>query len=252
MTIENKNYFELCNEILSELYFEEVDTFDELEEIEEGKRVKRELNRALTFICNKEEGAWQFREETDVLVPTVGVRKYDKPNGYLRYLKYPKSNLILNYIDDHKYTPGYVTGMPVSYWMDNTNIRLYPIPDRTYNDNEIHIHYYTYNYAKDCCGFGKPVMVCATDVPIIPNNHRDILIWKVCMDWRANLGDPKTQYYKTQYKTAYRNMLADCRQSEDFPNGLHLADTDRSFAQQLLDNLSNPYTIPRPTNEGNI
>lgn len=250
MCINDRNYFELCNEILSELYYEEVETFEELNDISEGKRVKKELNRALTFICNKEEEAWEFREQTDILIPTENVSEYDKPNGFVRYLKYPRSNLILNYLVEHKYTPSYTTGMPVSYWMDNTKIRLYPIPNTTYNDNEIHVHYYTYDYAKDCCGFGKPVMTCETDTPIIPNNHRDILIWKVCMDWRANLADPKTQYYQEQYKEAYKNLLMDCRQTEDYPNGLHIGDTGRTFAQQLLDNLNNPYTIPRPTNEG--
>ena len=46
----DRNYFELCNDILGELYFDEVDTFDELEDIEEGRRAKRELNKALNFI----------------------------------------------------------------------------------------------------------------------------------------------------------------------------------------------------------
>ena len=31
----DRNYFELCNDVLGELYFDEVDTFDELEDIEE-------------------------------------------------------------------------------------------------------------------------------------------------------------------------------------------------------------------------
>ena len=41
MSIDNRNFFELCNEILDELYYEEVETFDELQEIQEGRRVKR-------------------------------------------------------------------------------------------------------------------------------------------------------------------------------------------------------------------
>lgn len=251
MCINNKNYFELCNEILSELYYEEVENFEDLDTIEEGKRVKKELNRALTFICNSEDGAWQFKETDDILIPLEGVSQYKKPKGYIRYLKYPKSNLILNYIDDHKYVPSYTTGMPVSYWMDGEKIRLFPIPDRTYNDNEIHVHMYTNEYARDCCGVLKPVMVCATDTPIIPNSHRDILIYKVCMDWRANLADNKTQYYQKMYKAAYRNMLADMRQSDDYPDGLHIGDADSSFAQQLLNIMDNPYTIPRPNTRGN-
>lgn len=250
MCIEDRNYFELCNEILSELYYEEVETFDELDDISEGKRVKKELNRALTEICNREQGAWQFRERDTILIPTENVSEYDKPRGYLRYLKYPKSNLVLNYLEDHRYVPSYTTGMPVSYWMDGEKIRLFPVPDHTYNENEIHVHTYTYDYATDCCGFGKPVMTYETDTPIIPNQHRDVLIYKVCADWRANLGDPKTQFYREQYLTAYRSMLMDCRQTEDYPNGLHIDGYNPTFAEQLLDIMNNPYTIPRGNNEG--
>lgn len=76
MSIDNKNFFELCNEILEELYFEPVDDFYELDERGEGRRVKRLLNRALTFICNKEQGNWTFREVDADLVPTRGIKHY--------------------------------------------------------------------------------------------------------------------------------------------------------------------------------
>lgn len=244
MSICDKNYFELCNEVLSELYFEEVTTFDELEDIAEGRRVKKELNRALTFICNKEDGAWQFRDVEEVIIPTENISHYNRPNGYIEYIKYPKNNLILTYLDSHRYAVEYDTGRPVSYWISDGKIRLYPIPDRTYNEDPLEIHYLTNNFAKDCCGIGKPVMVYETDTPIIPNNHRDILIWKVCMDWRANLGDPKTQFYQQQYKEALRNMLADCRFTDDLPNGLHIGDGYTSIKDRMLDIFYNPWTIP--------
>ena len=67
MSIDNRNFLELCNEILDELYYEEVSDFDELQEIQEGRRVKRELNRALTFICNNEDTAWSFKD-TDMVI----------------------------------------------------------------------------------------------------------------------------------------------------------------------------------------
>ena len=54
MSSKNKNFFDLCNEILDELYYEQVDSFDELENLTEGRRVKKELNRALYTICNNE------------------------------------------------------------------------------------------------------------------------------------------------------------------------------------------------------
>lgn len=250
MCINDRNYFELCNEILGELYFEEADTFEELNDTEEGRRVKRLLNRALKFICNNEEGAWSFREAKQVLVPVKDVKYYLKPNGFIQYIKYPKSNLVLTYLDEHKYAVSNTTGLPVSYWMYNNQIRLYPIPDKTYNDNELEMHFLTSDYAKDCCGFYKPIMECETDTPIIPNQHRDILIYKVCMDWRANASDAQSAFFKEQYKTAYRALLNDCRQTDDLENGLHIMTGGTSFTEQMLNIFYNPYTIPRP-NKGN-
>lgn len=251
MTIQNRNFLELCNDVLSELYYETVDNFNELEEREEGRRVKRELNKALTFICNNEDGIWSFRDTITPLMAVEGIKNYDKPNGFIQYIKYPKSNLILTYIDEHKYVPSYATGMPVSYWMFGETIRLFPIPDRTYQDNIMEIHHLTYDYAKDCCGIGKPVMEYETDVPIIPNNHRDILIYKVCMDWRANLSDAKTQFYRAQYSQAYKALLNDCRETYDLENGLHIEGYSPSYKDQLLDIMNNPYTIPRPQKGNN-
>lgn len=246
MCINDRNYFELCNEILGELYFEEVEYFEELDEIEEGRRVKRLLNRALKYICNNEEGAWSFRELEQALIPTKDVKHYDKPNGFIEYIKYPKNNIVLTYIDDHKYTVSNTKGMPISYWMHNNKIRLYPTPDHTYNDNELSIHFLTNDYAKDCCGFYKPQMVYETDTPIIPNHHRDILVYKVCADWRTNAGDAQSVFFKEQYKNAYRALLSDCRQTEDLNNGLHISGQDYSYTEQMLDAFNNPYTISRP------
>ena len=196
----DRNYFELCNDVLGELYFDEVDTFDELEDIEEGRRAKRELNKALNFICNQENGAWTFREQHSIIVPVKGVSHYDKPCGFIEYVKYPKSNLVLGYYDEHKYYASSATGTPTGYWMSDGKIRLYPTPDRTYNDDVIEVHFWTYNYAKDCCQMLKPKMKYETDTPIIPNHHRDILVYKVCADWRADARDSQSLHYKELYK----------------------------------------------------
>jgi len=246
MSNRDKNYLELCNDVLSELYFEEAQTFDELEDTEEGRRAKKELNRALTFICNNEDVAWTFRETTVSLMPTKDIKYYDKPNGFIQYIRYPKSNLLLNYVDESKFYPVNAKGMPVCYWFKGEKLALYPTPDKNYNEDMLYIRYLTYNYAVDCCGIGKPVMEYETDVPIIPNNHRDILVWKVCMDWRANLGDAKTQYYRSQYKTAYRALLNDCRETEEMGNGLHVGNFSPSYTQQMMGIFNNPFIVRRP------
>ena len=49
-----KNYFDLCNEVLTELFYEKTSTFEELSELTEGIKVKQDLNSALALICNSE------------------------------------------------------------------------------------------------------------------------------------------------------------------------------------------------------
>ena len=87
MSSKNKNFFDLCNEILDELYYEQVDSFDELENLTEGRRVKKELNRALYTICNNENSNWQFREVDEPIITIAGQSEYDRPNGFIRYKK---------------------------------------------------------------------------------------------------------------------------------------------------------------------
>ena len=77
--------------------------------------------------------------------------------------------------------------------------------------------------------------------PIIPNKHRDILIWRVCADWRANNNDAKTQFYEDKFKKAYRAMLSDCRLTEDYPNGNHVLGGVSSYSEALLRIFRNPY-----------
>lgn len=230
MSRDNQNFFELCNDILEELYYDPVDTFAELAEIPEGKRVKKLLNRALVTICNNENANWQFKEVMEPIILVAGQSTYNKPNGFIRYIKRPKDNLVLTYCENHKYLP-YTTGEPVNYWMDGEQIKFFPVPDTT--GMQLNVEYYTNNYAFDCQGIGKLEMNCECDVPIIPNKHRQILIWRVCADWRANDGDGKSQYYERKYREAYRAMRMDCIQTEDYPSGLSLDSDTPSIADSI-------------------
>ena len=231
MSNRNKNFFDLCNEILDELYYEQVDSFEELNNLTEGRRVKKELNRALYTICNNENANWQFREVDEPIITVAGQAEYIRPNGFIRYIKRNDENIVLTLVDEHKYYPDDTTGDPVQYWMDNEKIRFFPIPSR--DDVQLNVHLYTNNFAKDKNGVGKPEMECCCDTPIIPNQYRNILIYRVCADWRANDGDPKSQYYERKYREAYRAMRENCIQTEDFPSGLHITDGTPSIVKSL-------------------
>lgn len=246
MSKRNKNFFELCNDILDELYYEQVDSFDELDDLTEGRRVKKELNRALTMICNNENSNWQFREVDTPIITVAGQSEYERPNGFIRWIKRDDENIVLTYVDEHKYYPDDTTGDPVQYWMDNERIRFFPVPSR--DGVQLNVHLYANDCAMDCNGVLKPEMECACDVPIIPNKHRNILIYRVCADWRANDGDAKTQYYDRKYREAYRAMKMDCIQTEDYPSGLEIMDTTPSIVQSLY----NGWNISTQTSKGQM
>ena len=216
------NYFELCNEILSELFFETVPTFEELEERTEGIRVKRLVNRALYDICNNEQRAWKFRERDYDMMLVEGVCYYDKPNGFIKYYRYPNISMKIYYLQDHETQPLDTIGQPLHYWVDNDKIRLWPTPSAEWNNKMLSCHYLTHDYAMDCCGVLKPKMVNETDVPIIPPQHHNVLIYAVCKDWRANASDTQSAFYNAKYREAYKAMLDDCMITEEYPDGLQL------------------------------
>lgn len=246
MSSTNKNFMDLCNDILDELYYEQVDNFEDLDNLTEGRRVKKELNRALTMICNNENTNWQFKEVDSPLITVEGQTHYEKPNGHIRYLKRPDNQLVLNYVEAHKYMNDNTTGDPVLYWMDGETIRLFPTPSET--GVQIDIHNYTNDCAMDCNGITKPEMEYACDVPLIPNKHRNILIYRVCADWRANDADAKSQYYDRKYREAYRAMKMDCVQTEDYPSGLDIMGGIPSITQTLYDS----WNISTQTSKGQM
>ena len=218
----NKTYFDLCNEVLTELFYERVDTFEELDDITEGIKVKQDLNSALNMICNSENAPFKFRKCEFDLSLVEGVGKYEMPNGYIDYMRYRDTPIVLVYEEEHEYLP-ITYGMPLQYWIDNgKDISLYPVPDSTQTGRLIKVEFYTNDFARNKCGVLKPEMELADDEPIIPNHHRDILKWKVCSDWRGSLNDAKALFYERRYKKAYTNLIADQKLTRDYPAGFNI------------------------------
>ena len=237
-----RTYFDLCNDVLEELVYETVDEFEELEGITEGKKVKRDLNFALRFICNNEALSWKFRKVDKVFPLVKGIKNYDMPNGFIRYFKYCDVPIVLNYIEEHDSLPENTCGMPTSYWIENNKIVMYPTPDETQDNRLIRVEYNTYDCAVDCAGVYKPKMENACDEPIIPEHHRDILVWKVCADWRGNVSDARAAYYTKKYKDAYKALLMDQRQSEQYPNKLDIMGYTNTPQRSIMEAFYNPYT----------
>ena len=235
-----RNYFDLCNEILQELFYEQVASFEALDDIAEGRKVKLELNSANNYICNNEQRPWKFRQ-IKLHIPLVGgMKKYPIPDGYIRDSEYCDTPIQLGYIENHKALPAAI-GMPTGYYLTNGMLEFYPIPDDSQTNRLVEVDILTYDFARDKYGNLKCSMTCEDDVSIIPQHHRDILKWRVCADWRANINDAKSAYYESKFKNAYRALLADQKQSEDYPNRLDVMPEGNSFTSSFMRAFYNPW-----------
>lgn len=217
-----KTYFDLCNEILQELFYEKVEAFEELDDLTEGQKIKSMLNDSLLYICNNENTPWRFRDTDKILSLATGIKKYPNVNGYIDYIRYIDTPIVLQYDESHKYLPYDMQGMPTEYWIDDNYIIFNFTPDDGQNGRLLKIKYVTNDFAKDECGVLKPLMEEATDEPIIPLHHRAILKWDVCSKFRASVNDSKAVYYRNQFKEAYRALLMDNKRSDDYPNILDI------------------------------
>lgn len=235
----SKNYFQLCNEILTELFYEKVETFEELDDLPEGIKVKQDLNSALVEICNSEDEAWKFRDVEFPLSLVEGIHEYALPDGFVDYIRYYDTPIVLTYSKEHKYLPK-AYGMPLQYWFGDNKIKFYPIPDCEQNGRLLKVDMFTNCFAKDGCGVLKPCLEKEDDTTIIPDQHIDVLKWKVCADWRASLNDAKALYYNRKYIKAYANLASDQRLSADFPAGFDIMPTGYTANDAILRAFKNP------------
>lgn len=233
-----KNFLDLCNDILGEMYWEKVTDFSELTTTE-GERVKTKLNQILQEIVISQEQAWTFRERSEDLMCVEGVACYDNVDGYIVDITPYKYPAPLTYVEDFKYMPLNAKGRPVRYWIWDNQIRLFPIPQKNDDGFTFRIRYYTNNICYDDMGNEKPLMTEPTDEPIIPDQYRDILVYGVCKDLRASLNDPKSMFFEQRYRDLYKRMLSECRRTTDFPNGLRI-DNPITTQKAFMDVFYNP------------
>lgn len=235
-----RNYFNLCNDILREMYYEEAVTFSELDNTTEGKKVKYKLNQILTEICIQEKDIWKFRERTKQLFLIEGISKYPMVNGFIEYIvpmAYPSP---LQYNPNWKYLPRYSIGRPIQYRLYGDNIEMFPIPNGNSDGLEFEIKYLTNDCATDTDGFDKEQLELETDEPIIPNRYRDILVYGVCKDLRAGINDSKSLFFDKRYKDLYRSMLSTMVRTDDYPMGLDIMGKNPSITESSLAVFYNP------------
>lgn len=236
-----RNYFELCNEILQELFYETWDTWEALSDTTEGKRVKQLLNNALREICLNEGEAWKFMEREDVIPIVNGKEVYPWKQGHkIRSITYNKYPINFYWVENFENLPRKANGFPTIYWIYGDTLHFYPIPGEAMDGKTVTVRYRTSNLATDLYGVQKPKLVCEEDEPIIPEPYRDILIWAVCTKFRASVADDKSNYYAQLYQRAYRQMLSDQTLSQDYPTGLHIHYPGMSIQSSIENVFYNP------------
>lgn len=236
----SRTYFDLIKDCLVEMFYEEPeqwkDTFTT-----EGTKVKKLLNQALETICLGENIPWKFRERINHLILVEGIKEYPMVNGYIHSIRYNKVPIQLYYDERYIYLPHNAKGMPTMYWIYGDKINLYPIPNKTQQGKQLDVRFLTNCCAVDCCGVLKQRMEDPDDEPIIPDEWRDILIYKVCGDFRRSATDNASLYYREKYRWAYKSMLDSQRLSNDYPNGFDMG----IYNPTIQDTIINVWTNPR-------
>ena len=234
-----RNYLDLCNDILREMYYEEVTSFDDLETTE-GKKIKSKLNQILTQLVIGEKIVWTFREKSKPLYLISEQKTYPMINGHIESIVPVEYPAPLIYTPDWKYLPRNSQGRPIRYWIYADKLNLFPIPNAGNEGMEFTINYLTNDCAVDANGCSKEMMELTDDEPIIPNKYRDILVYGVCKDLRANINDTKSAFFEKRYKELYRTMLSTTARSEDYPNGFDIMGHTPSILESSLNVFYNP------------
>lgn len=234
-----KDYFSLCNTVLRELFNEEASTFSDLDTTTEGKLVKQKLNLLNTQICIQEKDVWTFRQKMQYLYMIDGQQEYDAPNGYILSIRptiYP-SPLIYN--PNWVYLPN-SSGRPIQYWIYNDKINVFPTPNTANDGFELKVYYLTNNCAIDNNGVEKESLEDETDISIIPEEYRDVLVYGVCKDWKRSKGDQMSEFYRDKYNEIYRSMLSTCERTNDNPSGFDMMGRPLSITESSLSVFYNP------------
>jgi len=238
----SRNFLDLCNEVINLMSYLPAKTMEDLD-TPEGRLIKQKMNEVLRELCCGEHDTWKFRERIKRLYTFPGKKDYDLPDGYILWIR-PDDDTNrppLIYSMNHKYLPLSTNGQPVYYWIYQDKIRLFPIPGEGQNQDEYNIHYLTDKYAVDKNGCEKDILTEATDEPIIPEGYRSLLVYGVVRDFRAELGDPKSEFYRRKYNSLYGKMLSNQRLTEDYFKGGKVLGMRPTSLEAKIASFRNPY-----------
>lgn len=237
-----RTYLQLCNEVINLMSYLPANTMEDLNN-PEGRLIKQKMNEVLREICCGEHGTWKFREREKRFVTAEGKIDYDLPEGYILFIR-PDDNTNrppLLYNQNWKYLPLTTSGQPVYYWIYKDKIRLFPTPGKNQEGDVYNIRYLTESYATNKYGCEKEILEEADDEPIIPEQYRTLLVYGVVRDFRASMGDAKSEFYRRKFNALYNKMLSNQRLTDDYFKGGKVMGVGPTSLQAKIMAFRNPY-----------
>lgn len=236
-----RTFFDLCNEVLNLLTFIPVESFSDLN-TPEGRKIKQLMNQVLRDTCGLDSSPLRFRDRAQDIYLQNGVQTYPTVEGFITSIREEENNSLqpLRYCSNWNRLAQNVSGTPNTYWVYENKLYLYPIPSSSCDGKKYTIRYSTDKYATSSTGEDKDVMVLGDDEPIIPEIYRSILVYGVLKDFRGNVGDGQTEFYKRKYNSMCSNLLVDERKSEDNFIGSRIIDKRFSNLDYAIKVFKNP------------
>lgn len=110
---------------------------------EDSIQARTELNKAVRYLFNLED--FPFRAKEQILETDKNSELYSMPEGQIATIYNSDTLESLEFIGDNSEYDKEQMGQPTGFWIDYNNptqrIRLYPIPDKTYNYNIVYNQY---------------------------------------------------------------------------------------------------------------
>lgn len=184
-------------------------------ESEDSLQAQAELNFAMRYLTNLVD--FPFRSAEQSFETDKNSEYYSMPEGQINSIYNADTLDELEFIGDNSSYDKSLIGQPTGYWIEYSNpksqIRLYPIPDRTYNYNIV------YNQFKPIIDYKtkkkKFEFENASDYINLPSNleylFMDCLVLRTII---TNMKDEQDENYRptiNEFNEAWRLFLRACK-----------------------------------------
>ena len=229
------NYFEIANDVLSELGLAQKTSFSQFQtrtELEILRHIS-DLNYITTL-----DVKFEYRIRSTTLVVPTGVTSIANPLATIGEIRIEQGGII-----DIPHKTSYVYNSQCqdfllycsasnSYGIEGTTLLFMPWEvDRT-----LTIYYYTWCSAKNSLGVDIPVLVNATDTPLMPVNLQSyILVDGTCLELKKRTDNSRLPHWK-EHLDFGKNQLRAYTQNQDSQARFQINQKDSCFIHNVRNN----------------